>query len=262
MDNLAQIRLTEFAKVLQQQIPYNSVRLYSYLRNCLHNERNILFPNNQLPVASFIPDEEHIQVHNEIRTLVSMVNANGDLNKQISLDYEQFALQYHDYTKANIQLDHMKSEDDQKQEILKRRNAQIEYSFNQILGSILQLETNFEKVLILTKTVLTKLVSKFLMQWKMNQCLAGNGARCIDTLNMLQELFESLADIIWNTREQIRLAIKTKNLLQPVQPSLRDYLSQRLQDATNLLSTLITSSFVIEKQPPQVMKTNTRYNFA
>lgn len=40
-----------------------------------------------------------------------------------------------------------------------------------------------------------------------------------------------------------------------------DVLPTILSEMTQLLSSLVTSTFIIEKQPPQVMKTNTRYVF-
>lgn len=40
-----------------------------------------------------------------------------------------------------------------------------------------------------------------------------------------------------------------------------DVLPTILSEMTQLLSSLVTSTFIIEKQPPQVMKTNTRYGF-
>lgn len=67
-----------------------------------------------------------------------------------------------------------------------------------------------------------------------------------------------MAEVIWSCRQQVREAecLRQRLVLEPQGfPDLLPALGAR---ATQLLSTLVTSTFVIEKQPPQVMKTNTR----
>lgn len=265
IENLTtQFRLSEAGKNFQQQGQYNAGRLFGYIRQCIVTERQLLYPNAQMCQPPLVADADQLTLMNEIRSLLAFVHSNGELNKQISLDYENFALTYHDFTKANINIQLMDNPrkpndiDEQKQDIIKRRNDQIEYSFNQILHKILNLESDFEKIVMRTSNVLNKVVTKYIVNWKVNQSLTGNGARFADNLHILQDWFENLSDVIWNTREQIRLASKTRIQLQPVQPNLRDYLPQRFEDVTALLTTLITNAFIIEKQPPQVMKTNTR----
>lgn len=74
---------------------------------------------------------------------------------------------------------------------------------------------------------------------------------------------ESLAELIWTNRQHIKDAerlterLKQKLSLDPLGTS--DMSPKLMTDLTQLLSTLVTSTFIIEKQPPQVMKTNTRY---
>lgn len=69
---------------------------------------------------------------------------------------------------------------------------------------------------------------------------------------------EALAELIWSNRQQIKEVelLKKKLALDP--PGVQDILPQLLAEITQLLSSLVTSTFIIEKQPPQVMKTNTR----
>lgn len=71
---------------------------------------------------------------------------------------------------------------------------------------------------------------------------------------------ESLAELIWLNRQQTKEVERLKSRLQvDYPPVVADVLPQLVQEFTQLLSTLVTSTFIIEKQPPQVMKTNTRY---
>lgn len=69
---------------------------------------------------------------------------------------------------------------------------------------------------------------------------------------------ESLAELIWLNRQQIKEAERLKQKLHLDPPGVTDVFPQLNQQITNLLSSLVTSTFIIEKQPPQVMKTNTR----
>ncbi|XP_025832752.1 signal transducer and activator of transcription 5B isoform X2 [Agrilus planipennis] len=70
---------------------------------------------------------------------------------------------------------------------------------------------------------------------------------------------ESLAELIWTNRQQIKEVDRLKQKLALDPPGVRDALAQLLSEITQLLSSLVTSTFIIEKQPPQVMKTNTRF---
>ena len=71
---------------------------------------------------------------------------------------------------------------------------------------------------------------------------------------------EGLADLIWNMRQQVRtlecLRSKIENKQQQ-QTSEMDPTAQHIQSLvsgiTELLSNLVTGTFVIEKQPPQVI---------
>lgn len=68
-----------------------------------------------------------------------------------------------------------------------------------------------------------------------------------------------MAELIWLNRQQIKEAerLKQKFALEP--PGMQDILPTLNSQITQLLSSLVTSTFIIEKQPPQVMKTNTRF---
>lgn len=59
-------------------------------------------------------------------------------------------------------------------------------------------------------------------------------------------------------RQQIKEAERLKQKLSLDPPGMTDVLPQLNAQITQLLSSLVTSTFIIEKQPPQVMKTNTR----
>lgn len=102
-------------------------------------------------------------------------------------------------------------------------------------------------------------ISHFSFRWKREQQLSGNGANFNNNLDAIQEWCENLAEIIWLTRQQIREAERLKGKIQLESSTFQDFFPALGSSATSLISALITSSFIIEKQPPQVMKTNTRF---
>lgn len=69
---------------------------------------------------------------------------------------------------------------------------------------------------------------------------------------------EGLADIIWTMRQQVNELLKLVERL-PDPNNVSTQLPELLSGITEQLSNLATGTFIIEKQPPQVMKTNTRF---
>ncbi|XP_047597122.1 signal transducer and activator of transcription 6 isoform X1 [Lutra lutra] len=94
------------------------------------------------------------------------------------------------------------------------------------------------------------LVLKRIQIWKRQQQLAGNGAPFEESLAPLQERCESLVDIYSQLQQEVGAAGGE------LEPKARAVLISRLDE---VLRTLVTSSFLVEKQPPQVLKTQTKF---
>ncbi|XP_036311848.1 signal transducer and activator of transcription 6 isoform X2 [Pipistrellus kuhlii] len=94
------------------------------------------------------------------------------------------------------------------------------------------------------------LVLKRIQIWKRQQQLAGNGAPFDENLTQLQERCESLVDIYSQLQQEVGAAGGE------LEPKTRAALVNRLDE---VLRTLVTSSFLVEKQPPQVLKTQTKF---
>ena len=95
-----------------------------------------------------------------------------------------------------------------------------------------------------------------LIHWKRAQQLSGNGVPFDSNLDQIQEWCEALAEMIWANRQQMkRVEILCQNLPLGSSPGLSDRLAALNKQITSLLSNLVTSTFIIEKQPSQVMKT-------
>ncbi|KAJ7317658.1 hypothetical protein JRQ81_003820 [Phrynocephalus forsythii] len=92
----------------------------------------------------------------------------------------------------------------------------------------------------------TKMVQRRLVIWKKEQQLAGNGAPLDEDLGPLQKRFENLVNIYF------QLCLELAASAAEFQPSLQDHLE-------NVFSVLIKNSFLVDKQPPQVLKTQTKF---
>ncbi|XP_062539475.1 signal transducer and transcription activator-like isoform X2 [Armigeres subalbatus] len=260
-DNVTvRIRLNESARNFRQLFSHNPVQLYSHLINCLQRERQcVIYPEE----CGNVQDPEVAEVINGLQQLQMLVRANETDNRNLVKDYEHLLLEVHEITKNKAQLE--TTENLQVREHARAALAQQERNVNEtvthITGKRLALVDNFRKTIQLTSQVQEKVLHKYLSQWKINQGFAGNGASGMSASNLdtIQAWCENLAEIIWNTKDQIRLAIKNKSKLNIEEPNLLDLLPQAHSDVTNLLKALITTTFIIEKQPPQVMKTNTRF---
>ncbi|NWT48162.1 STA5B protein, partial [Chroicocephalus maculipennis] len=115
-----------------------------------------------------------------------------------------------------------------------------------------------QKTLQLLRKQQTTILDDELIQWKRRQQLAGNGGPPEGTLDVLQTWCEKLAEIIWQNRQQIRRA---EHLCQqlPISGPVEEMLSELNGTITDIISALVTSTFIIEKQPPQVLKTQTKF---
>ncbi|XP_071656172.1 signal transducer and activator of transcription 6 isoform X3 [Patagioenas fasciata] len=93
-------------------------------------------------------------------------------------------------------------------------------------------------------------VLKRIQIWKRQQQLAGNRAVFEENLAPLQKRCESLVEVHFQLHQQVMAA--SAELGAELLPRL-------LERFNEVLSSLVKSSFVVEKQPPQVLKTQTKF---
>ncbi|XP_077185341.1 signal transducer and activator of transcription 6 isoform X2 [Paroedura picta] len=86
--------------------------------------------------------------------------------------------------------------------------------------------------------------------WKRQQQLAGNGTPFDEDLAPLQKRFESLVDVCFQLSQQVA------SLVAQLGSVLQSCVKERLE---NVFNGLIKSAFVVDKQPPQVLKTQTKF---
>ncbi|XP_015278816.1 PREDICTED: signal transducer and activator of transcription 6 [Gekko japonicus] len=111
------------------------------------------------------------------------------------------------------------------------------------------LHTLFSEVAKELETAKTRLLKR-LDIWKRQQQLAGNGTPFDEDLAPLQKRFESLVDVCFKLRQQVVA------LAAQLGADLQSCLQERLEIVFN---TLVKSAFLVDKQPPQVLKTQTKF---
>ncbi|KAF7697896.1 hypothetical protein HF521_004406 [Silurus meridionalis] len=122
----------------------------------------------------------------------------------------------------------------------------------------LRIQEKHQKTLALLRKQQTVILDDELIQWKRRQQLAGNGGPHEGGLDILQSWCEKLAETIWQNRQQIRRAEHLRQQL-PIPGPIEELLNDLNSTITDIISALVTSTFIIEKQPPQVLKTQTKF---
>jgi len=143
--------------------------------------------------------------------------------------------------------------------VINNMYTQLNHDANVLLGMMGELFNDVKKVQAVV-------LDQEVIGWKQSLHLAGNGFKIDATkIDRLQVWCEGLAKLIWDMRKQLktleglRNKITGDNAQQQTGAGSTQQIQILLNNITELLSNLVTGTFVIEKQPPQVMKTNTRF---
>merc|ERR1719461_611986 len=136
----------------------------------------------------------------------------------------------------------------------------ISEKYNMLNNQRMDLTTAYERIFASYTKVQNVVLERELIQWKREQQLAGNGFNNnVAHLEVIQEWCEGLAQIVWNLKQQVK---QLGNLFEKINSNAgqsSDKLKHLIEMITESLTNLVTGTFIIEKQPPQVMKTNTRF---
>uniref|UniRef100_A0A3B3XI13 Signal transducer and activator of transcription n=1 Tax=Poecilia mexicana TaxID=48701 RepID=A0A3B3XI13_9TELE len=186
--------------------------------------------------------------------------------RKLQHSQEYFIIQYQENLRIQAQLSSLSSvppaERTQREAALQSKRATVEAWLAREASTLqkyrLDLADQHQKTLGLLRKQQTLILDEELIQWKRRQQLAGNGGPHEGGLDVLQSWCEKLADLIWQNRQQIR---RCEHLTQqlPLPGSIEELLTKLNADITDIISALVTSTFIIEKQPPQVLKTQTKF---
>uniref|UniRef100_H2ZZY7 Signal transducer and activator of transcription n=1 Tax=Latimeria chalumnae TaxID=7897 RepID=H2ZZY7_LATCH len=248
------------------------MELVRCIKHILYQEQRLVreATNPSSPMSGPIDtmSQKHLQINQAFEELRLMTQYTDNDLRKLQHTQEYFIIQYQESlrTQAHLsQLGQMSPQDQDrilKQQELQQKRAAVEAWLQreaQTLQQVrLDLAEKHQKTLQLLRKQQTIILDDELIQWKRRQQLAGNGGPTEGSLDMLQSWCEKLAETIWQNRQQIRRAEHLRQQL-PIPGPVEDLLTELNATITDIISTLVTSTFIIEKQPPQVLKTQTKF---
>ncbi|XP_076437051.1 signal transducer and activator of transcription 5B-like [Babylonia areolata] len=145
-----------------------------------------------------------------------------------------------------------------------KKNAEMQLSelCKQLLKQRIEMQEMYAGIVEELQNMQRRVLDMELINWKRRQQLGGNGEPPPKSeLDMLQIWCEHLAEIIWNIRQQIRrMSILCVQLPISMPDGVVDQLPGLNDVITGMLSSLVTSTFIVEQQPPQVLKKESRFS--
>jgi len=282
---LLRLRLEEIAQGFEKRYSKDPLGLVRVIKACLKKERMILEEGIGAGIAvasSHIPnggtlDEKTI---NDLAAMNKQIeNAEVQL-KALQQQQEFFVIQYQELCKLQAALTNQKdtgsppsganaalTPEQKKRQELKNKKIQLERLLSEEGSKILQtrqmLGSFYQECLNTLNIIQDNFIEDKLEKWKALQCLGMlSEDEQASQLDALQLVCERLAENLWMIRQQIRQlnALQEQLFLKPDEPDTTLPLNTRLMNqSTHLLRLLIQSSFVLEKQPPQVLKTQTKF---
>lgn len=278
---ITKLKLMEAANMFRQRYSQNPLNLLRIVKHCLNTELKLVQQVEAMGIglmnhSGFLGDTTAAEIMSQLELFRTRTTETGEDLRKMEQEQEAFAIQYHECTKLNAHLTHLSSQNSQphmspqqtqqNKEVetkLRRQRDLMENMLKQKVSGLLQfrltLTDKLKENVSHLATLQSRVLDDELIRWKREQQLAGNGAKFVSNLDIIQEWCEGLAEIIWLTRQQIKEAERLKQKLPLDSTGIVDILSSLSVQITHLLSSLVTSTFIIEKQPPQVMKTNTRF---
>ncbi|XP_075989939.1 signal transducer and transcription activator Stat92E isoform X2 [Anticarsia gemmatalis] len=267
---VTKMKLLDAAKNFHMQYSHAPHELFGYMRRSLAMEMDVIQNAMGTPyVAQPQTERKYGELISGLQTVRQKVSMVGEEIRGLQANIESFSLEYHECLKHKGHMNYLQqSMTNERRDLVACLRVQIEETERklnakvaQISQSQLELVDHMKENIANLRQLQSQVLDEELIKWKREQQLSGNGVPMQSNLNTIQEWCELLADLIWTSRQQVNnvARINTKTMVELRQPHLAEMLDDMSKQVTGLLSTLVTSTFVIEKQPPQVMKTNTRF---
>uniref|UniRef100_A0A8C5W697 Signal transducer and activator of transcription n=1 Tax=Leptobrachium leishanense TaxID=445787 RepID=A0A8C5W697_9ANUR len=224
--------------------------------------------NSSSPVSGVVDSmsQKHMQINQTFEELRLITQDTESGLKKLQQTQEYFIIQYQESLRIQAQFSQLTQLSPQerisREATLQQRQTSLEGWLQREAQTLqqyrLELSEKHQKTLQLLRKQQTIILDDELIQWKRRQQLAGNGGPPEGSLDLLQTWCEKLAEIIWQNRQQIRRA---EHLCQqlPIPGPVEELLAELNATITDIISALVTSTFIIEKQPPQVLKTQTKF---
>lgn len=245
-------RIEEAIRMFTENIAFHSFATYKQIRDAIIYEQH--FVDNLEDVSYGYVDAEAMEINEKLRHLHNAVHTHKE--KQTLYNHELENYKMHEYNEHNKQVLAFNPANPDAEELRVREYARKkEFMVDSITRNGNELMTNLATIIREIDDVQRTVILKRLGRWQRDQALSGNGAPLpINALDEIQLWFEKLAELILNTRNSIDAIRKLNSIF-----NMNMNVDLHYKKITELLQELIVSGFIVEKQPPQVMKTNTRF---
>uniref|UniRef100_A0A8C5C466 Signal transducer and activator of transcription n=1 Tax=Gadus morhua TaxID=8049 RepID=A0A8C5C466_GADMO len=270
---LLKIKLGHYATQLKVQRARGNVcgSLVRCIKHILHSEQRLVqeATNASCGSAGQALDslsQRHQQINQAFEELRLATQESENELRKLQHSQEYFIIQYQENHRIQAQINSLATlplaERTPRETTLQSKRATVEAWLTREASTLqkyrLDLSEQHQKTVNLLRKQQTLILDEELIQWKRRQQLAGNGGPAEGGLDVLQSWCEKLADMIWQNRQQIR---RCEHLTQqlPLPGPMEELLSKLNSEITDIISALVTSTFIIEKQPPQVLKTQTKF---
>ncbi|CAG5113363.1 Oidioi.mRNA.OKI2018_I69.chr2.g7474.t1.cds [Oikopleura dioica] len=251
-DFLTRFKLIEIMNTIQNEYAARPLELVRRRKEVLANEKQVVARAHE---SSSVEARGPLQMEDEtiraiLQDLYNCTQKTEECLREAQSAQEYFVIRYQEQLRYEHEVRRLSQEPEHQERC--RQFMKEKEKYDQELNARAQ-------NILLHQLVL----EKKLMGWKQNQVLLFNGGQNDDTaLKNIQEYCEKLAEILWSNRQQIKRCELQKTQLpisSPDASAQEPELPRFNAQLTAQLSSLVTSSFVIERQPPQVLKTQTRF---
>lgn len=265
------LKLGNYATQLKNTYDRCPLELVRSIKHILYHEQRLIreATNPSSPVGLLDSmSQKHLQINQTFEELRLMTQDTENELRKLQHTQEYFIIQYQESLRIQAQLAQLAqlSPQDQnrilREQSLQQKRTSLEGWLQREAQTLqqyrLDLAEKHQKTLQLLRKLQTIILDDELIQWKRRQQLAGNGGQSEGGLDVLQSWCEKLAETIWQNRQQIRRAEHQRQQL-PIPGPVEELLTELNATITDVISALVTSTFIIEKQPPQVLKTQTKF---
>ncbi|XP_034271561.1 signal transducer and activator of transcription 5B isoform X1 [Pantherophis guttatus] len=267
---LLKIKLGHYATQLQNTYKHCPLELVRCIRHILYHEQRLVREARNSPLlASSMADavtQKHLQINQTFDELRLFTQDTENQLKKLQQHQEYFIIQYQESLHLQAQFSQLSQLTPQERMVreptLQQKKSSLEAWLHREAQTLQQyrveLAEKHQQTLALLRKQQTIILDDELIQWKRRQQLAGNGGPPEGPLDGLQAWCEKLAEFICQNRQQVRRAEHLYQQL-PIPGPIEELLSDVNGTVTDIISALVTSTFIIEKQPPQVLKTQTKF---
>lgn len=253
-------RLTEAAKNLRQIYSSDPTQLYTHLLSCMEYEKKLLaHPLEQIDammVNTTSCNSNTIEITQTLIKLQEKIQECENFNHTLRREYEKYNSVCDDFKKRNLYYDacaRQQPEQHAQFELAKRQQnehlMQLQTKINSLRLSLMEeFRTSIEQAEKILETVKNNFLYEWMKQQKLDALKYIGAQSDSQPLEIVQIWYEKLAEIFWKSYDGLKTM---KNYLND-QESFENLLLLE-QKSLRLLENLIVTSFIVEKQPSQII---------